>query len=830
MDRKVNWVEDLLQDLRYAFRTLLKSPGFAAVTVLTLALGIGANTTIFSAINAVLLEPLPFRQPEKVVSLWETESAPGSFPLTGPDYLEWRSQNKTFEDMSLYSWENRYNVSASDGADSALVVRTQANFFELLGIRSQLGRTFAKGEDQNGGSRVVVLSNGYWKKHFDGRHDALDKPLVLNSETYTVIGVLPSWYSLPGRSDLWIPLDMSTDKVGGQGSHQWKALGLLKSGVKLAQARADLQVISDRLAKLYPGNNRDVNPIVKPMREDLVGNFQAQLWILFGAVTLVLVIGCANVANLLLARATGRRREIAVRTALGAGRGRLVRQLLTESVLLSLLGGGLGLAIAFGGVAELRNLLPATVPQPNPIAVGFVPLAFTFGTCLVVGILFGLAPAVESVGVASTEALKSKGAVAAGGSHRGHWLRDTLVAGEIALSLALLAGAGLLLRTFANLRATDVGVRGDHVLTANVRLAHDKYTTFRQGQKFYGQLLQKIQAAPGVQAAAITSKLPLLGGNNTYITIPGRQTAEMTGPLVELTSFSGDYFRSFGIPLLSGREFRAEDHELTAKFMREIIAAKTDEEGKAVAKKYVLAAAINQTMARTFWPKEDAVGKIFENFVEFQVVGVVGDVKQQTLRGPAMPETYFPLAWDLSEPSRPFSVVVQSTGPPERLTGTVRSVVQSLDSSLALMDVKTMPQIMQESMTDIRYEAGFLGGMALLALILAAVGTYGVMSYVVGQRTNEIGIRMALGASRLHIVGMVLRQAGKLIGIGIFLGLAGSAGGARLMKALLVGVKPVDSATYTGVSVLLAVVALAACYLPVRRAMRVDPMVALRDE
>jgi putative ABC transport system permease protein len=831
MTRKAGCLEDLAQDFRYACRTLLKSQGFAAVAVLTLALGIGANTAIFSVIDAVLLKPLPFRQPQNIVALWETESSPGSFPLTGPDYLEWRSQNSTFEDMSLYAWQNQYNVSAAGGADSALVVvRTQANFFDLLGVHAQLGRTFAKDEDQNGGSHVVILSNAYWKKHFGGQRDAIGKSLILNSEKYMVIGVLPPWYSVPGRSDLWIPLDMSKDKIGGRGTHQWKALGRLKNGTTPARARADLQVIADRLAKLYPDNNRDVNPIVTPMRDDLVGNFQSQLWILFGAVALVLVIACANVANLLLARATGRRREIAVRTALGAGRGRLVRQLLTESVLLSLLGGVLGVAIAFAGVAALRNLLPPIVPQPNPIAVGIVPLAFTFGTCLVVGILFGLAPAVQSIGVTSAEALKSKGTAGAGAVSRGHWVRNALVTGEMALSLALLIGAGLLLRTFSYLRATDVGVRGEHVLTASVKLPHSKYKTFEQGREFYDQLLQRLQAAPGIQAAAITSKLPLLGGNNGYITIPGQPSDKMTGPLVEFTSMSGDYFRALGIPLLSGREFRPEDLELMAKFMREVIPTKTDEEGMAVAKKYVLPALVNQTMASTFWPKQDAVGKVFEDFVTFQIVGVVGDVKQQTLREPAMPEAYFPLAWDLSEPSRRFSIVVQSAGPPEKVTGAVRSSVQSLDGTLALMAVKTMSQIQQESMTDTQYEAGFLSGMAMLALLLAAVGTYGVMSYIVGQRTNEIGIRMALGAGRGHIVTMVLRQAGTLVGIGIILGLIGAAGGAQLMKALLFGVKPVDATIYANVAVLLTFVALASCYLPVRRAMRVDPMVALRDE
>jgi predicted permease len=607
-------------------------------------------------------------------------------------------------------------------------------------------------------------------------------------------------------------------------------MGRVKDGVSIGQARADLRTIAEQIEKQFPDTNRNVDAIVTPMREGLVGSFQTQLWILFGSVALVLMIACANVANLLLARATSRRREVAVRSALGAGRGRLVRQLLTESVLLSLLGGLLGVVIAYAGVAALRGLLPDTVPQPNPIRVGIVPLLFTFGTCLVVGILFGLAPAVQSAGVMSTEALKSRGAVSGGATRRGHWLRDTLVASEIALSLTLLIGAGLLLRTFANLRATDVGVRGEHVLTSSLRLPRNKYKTFDQAREFYAQLLQRLQTAPGVKAAAITTKLPLLGGNNGYITIPGQQTESMTGPLVENTSIAGDYFRALGIPLLAGREFQPADSELLAKLLRELQLAKTNEESKAIAQKYVLSAVINQTMAKTFWPKESAVGKVFEKFVKFQVVGVVGDVKQTRLREEAMPEVYYPLEWDLDDPNRPYSIVVQSAGPPESLTNTVRGTVQAMDAGLALMSVRTMPQIVDESMTDTKYETSLLGGMAALALLLAAVGTYGVMSYVVGQRTNEIGIRMALGAGRGKILVMVLRQAGTLVGIGIAIGLVGAAGGTRLMKGLLVGVQPVDPGVYSSVAALLAAVALAACYLPIRRAMRVDPMVALRDE
>src|ERR1700676_883601 len=828
--RKANWIEDLLQDIRYAARMLVSSPGFTAVALLTLALGIGANTAIFSVVDAVLLKPLPFRQPQNVVALWETESAPGSFPLNGGDYLDWREQNKTFEDMTLYSWPNSANMSAKDTSDGAAIIRAQANFFSLLGVPAQIGRTFATGEDQNGGSHVAILSDAFWKKQFGARSDIVSGTLRLNGEPYTVIGVMPAWYRMQ-TADLWVPLDMAKDKLGPHGNHQWRAIGRVKTGVTLAQARADLHSIAQGLEKQYPENNRNVDAIVKPMKEDLIGDFSSQVLILFGAVALVLLIACANVANLLLGRSTSRRREIAVRNALGAGRGRLVRQMLTESLLLSLVGGMLGVAIAYVGVTILRSLLPATIPQPNPITVGLLPLLFTLVISLFVGVLFGFVPAMQSSSVESTEALKPKGMAGDSASKRGQWLRDALVVGELALSLSLLIGAGLLLRTFANLRSTDTGVRGAGVLTASVLLPAKKYETFDQGRAFYLQLLEKLQTAPGIRAAAITTKLPMRGGNNGYIKIPGLQEEEMSGPLVETTSVRGEYFKAFGIPLRAGREFQAQDYELTARFMREFIATKAPEDRNALAKKYELPAIINQTMARTFWPKQEAVGKVFENFIVFRVIGVVGDVKQQELRSAAMPEAYYPLEWDLNNPNIPYSIVVQgSAGGGEALTGTVRSAVRSMDDGLAVMYVRTMPQIIAESMLGTQYEAGLLGTMAILALILAAVGTYGVMSYIVGRRTNEIGIRMALGAARPQIVGMVLRQAGTLVLLGIVIGLLGAAAGARLMQGLLVGVKPVDPLTYGSLAGVLAGVALLACLLPVRRAMRVDPMVALRYE
>jgi predicted permease len=828
--RKANWIHDFEQDLRYAGRVLRKSPGFAVIAMVTLALGIGANTAIFSVVNATLLKPLPFRNPEKVVALWQTESAPGSYPLTGEDYLDWKSQNHTFDGMSLFSWPTSATTAVGGAPEGATLVSTEANFFSLLGVYPQIGRTFADGEDQNGGRHVVILSYGFWKTRFGAAGDVLGKFVSLNREEYTVIGVMPAWYRMPATADLWVPLDMSKKNLGTRGGHRWRAFGRVKKGVTIVQARADLQALAEGYEKQFPDTNRNVDAIVTPMREELIGDFSAQILIMFGAVGLVLLIACANVANLLLARSTSRRREIAVRSALGAGRGRLARQLLTESILLSLAGGVLGVAIAFGGIGTLRAALPDTVPQPNPVAVDLGPLFFTFVVCIGVGTLFGLAPAVQSATVSSTEALKSRGAVGADGSAKGQWLRNFLVGGEIALSLALLAGAGLLLRTFSHLRSTDIGVRGANVLTVSVRLPEKQYKTLDQGMAFYGQVVESLQKSPGVVAAAVTTKLPLEGGQNGYVTIPGQQVDKMTGPLVEWSSVSTDYFRAMGIPLREGRELTGDDSEATAKDVREITAAKDDAERQALVARYVIPAVINQTMAKTFWPKQSAIGKLFENFAQYRVVGVVGDVKQQRVRDAAMPEAYLSLPWELADPSRPFALVVKSAGTPESLTSTVRGVVQSMDPNLALFRVRTMPQIVAESMQDTSYEAALLGTMAILALVLASVGTYGVMSYVVGQRTNEIGIRMALGAQPVEIMGMILRQVLSVVGAGICVGLLAAVAVAQIMKRLLVGVAPFDAVTYLAVAVVLTVVALLACCVPVRRAMRVDPVLALRYE
>ncbi|HEX8838345.1 MAG TPA: ABC transporter permease [Candidatus Acidoferrum sp.] len=828
--RRVNWFKDGVQDLHYAARTLLRNSGFALIAMVTPALGIGANTAIFSVVHTTLLQPLPYDHPEQLVELRQTESAPGDYPLTGEDYLDWRAQNSTFRDMGLYSWPISMNASGDDAPEAVSVISTQANFLQLLGVFPQIGRTFSTGEDRKGADRTVLLSDAFWKAHFGGRRDALGKTLELNSNPYIIIGVMPAWFRGPGDADLWVPLDMSLETIGRRGSHSWRGIGRLKAGVTLEQARADLRAIAERLEKQFPDSNRNVDAVVIPMREWLVGGFRDQLWIMFGAVGLVLLIACANVANLLLARSTSRRREIAVRIALGVGRVRLLRQLLTESLLLSLLGGLIGIVVAYTSVSLLRGVLTDVLPQPNPLRVGLAPLAFTFLVCVAAGVLFGLAPAVQSSSVESSDDLKSRGSLHSGATRRGNWIRNTLVAGEIALSLALLTSAALLLRTFENLRSTNLGIQPDPVLTAAVKLPAVRYKTLDQSWAFYDRLMDKITASPDVRAAALTCKLPLRGGMNGYITIPGKQTESQTGPLVESSYISPGYFRAMGIPLLAGRNFNRADLEDTTKPLREMTASMSQAEAEAVRKKYVLPSVINETMARTFWPGENVLGKIFEHGYTFRIIGVVGDANQGSPRGIAMPEAYYGLPMLLDTPGWPFNVVVQSSRAPESLVGAVRAAAASLDKSLALFHVRTMPQIIAESVTTTQYETVLLLSMAGLAVLLAAVGTYGVMSYVVGQRTNEIGIRMALGAGPVEILAMVLRQAFLLVMIGIVVGWGGAAGAAKAIESLLFHVPPFDPLTYASVSGMLAVVALGACWIPVCRAMRVDPMVALRDE
>jgi putative ABC transport system permease protein len=828
------WLERIAQDVRYGLRMMRRSPGFTMVAVLTLALGIGATTAIFSVVDAVLLRPLPFRAPGQLVQLWETERAPGSYPLAGADYIDWRAQNQSFEDMAVYTFQESYIASGAGEPERAAVVETQANFFSMLGVQPMMGRTFLPGEDQEGRNHVALLSYGFWQRDFGGDQSALDKSVSLNGERYDVVGVMPAWYKNPGGADVWVPIDASAKNLGPRGSHHLQVLGRIKSGITVEQARADLKTVAARLEKQYPGNNSNISAVVVPLREQLVGSSRTQLWVMFGAVTLVLLIACVNVANLLLARSASRTREIAMRAALGAGRSRVIRQLLTESVLLSTCGAIPGIGLAYLCVAWLRSAKGVPVAQPNPIAVEPVVLLFALAVTVATGILFGLMPALRTSRVSLSEVLNSGGRMAPTSTTRERLVRDGLVTVEIALSLLLLAGAGLLMRTFSNLRHVDVGVHADKVLTGTVALPYSRYATLEAQNAFCRQLVDRLDAAPGFHGAAVASELPLQGGQNGYVAIEGRSDGSSAKQLVEWNRVTPDYFRVMGIPLMSGRTLSEADEEATTAAAAKILASMTSDAAlKGSTMKFELAAVINQTMARTFWPDQDATGKAFITFngmITNRVIGIVGDTQPFALGRPPMPQAYFGLAFALGPNPQPLNVAVLGTGEPATLANTLRSTVQSLDSSLAVFNVATIPEIISSSMTTTTYQTFLLGIFAALALLLAWVGIYGVLSYVVTQRTNEIGIRMALGAGRGNVLWMILRQGLVLTIAGIGVGVAGAYALTRLLGTLLYGVKPTDPATFAAVSVVMAAVAMLACLVPVWRATRVDPMVALRYE
>ena len=822
-----------MKDVRYALRAMRMAPGFAAVAVLTLALGIGANTAIFSVVHAVLLKPLPFPHPEQLVELWETEPVPGNYPLSDQDFLDWRAQNRTFADMAAYGFRVPRNASSEGRAEQVVSLSTQANFFEVLGVQPELGRAFAAGEDVKGRNQIAVLSNAFWKEKFGGRADALGASLLLDGETYTVIGVMPAWFSQPGKADVWIPRDASPDKVNGRGSHYLRAVGRLKDGVTVAQAKADLQGIAGGIAKQFPKTNTGETAIVVPLHTDLTGDSSKALWIAFGAVALVLLIACANFANLLLARSLGRRREMALRGAIGASRGRLVRQLLTESLLLAIAGGVAGAFLAYGGLSWLQTLNGIQVTAPNPVELDLAVLGFCFAVSAMVGILVGLAPAFQASRVNLMDALKTRTGVSGGAGRP--WMRDALVASEIALSLALLTGAGLLLRTFTNMRKVDVGVRRDHVLTAAL-IAPDKgYSTVDEGTVFSAKFLEKLKSEPGILDAALNGMPPLESGSNGFITVDGAPVVEgYSGPLVVQNQITPDYFHAMGMHLIEGRGLNEEDEQLATEAWRKVAplsAAHKDDEAIKETGKFMSVAVISKEMAQQFWPGQDALGKGFHTGAQgFRVVGVVADTRNSGLRQAPMAAMYVPLVYNFGYGGFYLSVSALTGGKPEAAESSMRRALASVDSTLALAQVRTIPQVVAEGMADTNDEALLMGVLAGLAVLLAAVGTYGVMSYVVSQRTNEIGIRMALGAQKENVMSMVMGQGGVLIGVGVVGGLVLAVVGARLMKDLLFGVAAFDVLTYAGVAVMLGVVGAVACLVPAGRAMRVSPMEALREE
>jgi putative ABC transport system permease protein len=825
-----NGLENSAQDVRYGLRQLRRNPGFTAVAVLTLALGIGANTAIFSVVNAVLLEPLPFHEPSRLVELHVTESAPGKYPLTGPDYLEWQAQNRTLAATSLYAWPSLENLSLTGEVVPAAVGSVQANFFTTVGVQPLLGRTFAKGEDVAGSNRVAVLSYSIWQQ-LGGQHDMIGKNLELSGQSFTVIGVMPRWFTLGYGFDVWTPLDMSAKNLGAHGSHRWLAFARLKPGVTAAQAAVDLTGIEERLGKLYPDNDAGVKAVVTPLQEDLRSGSRGQLLILLAAVAFLLLIACANIAGLMLARATSRSHEMALRAALGANRWRLARQLLTESVLLALAGGVSALAGAYWIVRHVQNAPSLPIPRLHPIAVDFRVLLFAFAASIFVGILFGLAPALQASDAHLVEGLKSGSKVVFGSAGGRQALRGALVVGEIAISLALLVGAGLLLRTFAAMRDADIGVERQGLLTMGLSLPGIRYPNGEQRRAFLDSLLAKVRHTPGVTFAALSSEIPLEGGSNGYITVPGNNNPEFEKQLVEMNNISQDYFQTYGTPFLRGRDFTPEDMQRAAETGAKLWAAFTAHQDlKSLPPGLIFPAIINRAMADTFWPHQNPIGKVFKTGpIGNEVIGVVGDVNEWDITKKAFPEAYLPLSAAL-EYLGESHLALRTSVAPRSVLDAIRRDVAALDSSLALAHTRTMEQVVSDHMRETSLQTILLGLFAALALVLAVTGIYGVMAYLVACRRREFGIRMALGAKRRDVLGLVVKQGLKLIVIGVGIGIAGALALTRFLSSLLYGVKPTDPLTFIAVSLILITVALLASYIPARRATKVDPVVALRYE
>jgi putative ABC transport system permease protein len=819
-----------LLDLRYAFRNLRNARGFALVATTTLAIGIGANTAIFSIIDTVLLRPLPYVNPSQLVRLNETESAPGRYPFAGPDFVDWKAQNSTFQDMTLFTWPTDMNLSAGEQPEHIEALPTEANFFTLLAVRPLLGRTWAADEDRRGKDDVVILSYALWNSRFAGDPHAVGQSVELNSRKYTIVGVMPASFRFPFQSQVWIPQVMDEKALGHRGNHWANAIGRMKPGVTVKAALADLKLVASRLEKQYPDSNSKIGAVVTSLQEDMVGNSRDSLFMMLGAVGLVLLIACANVANLLLSRAMARQKEVAIRSALGASRARLLGQLLTESLLLSLAGGAFGLLLAWGIVSLFSNAKSYSLPQFNAVQVNPTVLAFTFALAIVTGLVFGIFPALHMSRPDLHEELKGGAGSSISPGRRRRFTSNVLVVAEIALSLMLLVSAGLLLKDFARMRSLDIGVRRDGVWTAAVMLPQAGYKTGRQKYDFSEALLEQARRIGGADAVALSDHLPLEGGSNYYVKLRG-QTSEESNQLVEMHAASPDYFRAMGVSLLQGRVFTGADIRKALAYDMQLdpIWESNATPPADLTDGIVYPCVINESMARFFWPNESPLGKMFSQGSDHgpwrQVIGVVSDVREWSLTHKAVPEVYDPF----DGRSRQF-LVVHTSLPASAVTPEARRALAQVDASLPLYSIRSMDQVVASQAQGQEFLSMLVGSFAGLAVLLAAIGIYGVLSYLVTQRTREIGIRMSLGASRARVLGELLRDGMTLALLGLGAGAGGAFAAGRILASLLHEVKPGDPLIFAATALLLAAVALLACYLPARRAARLDPMKALRYE
>jgi putative ABC transport system permease protein len=810
--RMGQFIETTWRDIRFGVRALVHSPIFTVVTVLSLALGIGANTAIFSVVNGLLLRPLPYPESEQIVDVWHTppqQSFPGldRFSVSPANYLDWKAQSNAFEQMAIYTYTG-LSLSTSNDPLPLIGAAVSSDFFSVLRTNAMQGRTFTPDEEQPGRDQVVVISHGLWQRAFGANPNIVGQTLTLNSRSFTVVGIMPAGFQLPREADLWVPLAWDDKERQTRSIHDYIVIARLKQNVSLPQAQAEMSTISTRLEQQYPEENSGWGAVVIPLREDLVGDIRTALLVLFSAVGFVLLIACANVANLMLARGANRQKEIAVRIALGAGRARLVRQLLTESVLLAVTGGVLGLLLAVWGSRMLVRL--GSLPNSGDIGIDTWALGFTLLVSFAAGIIIGIVPALQFTKSSLSETLK-QGSGRTGGSPMKQHTRKALVVSEVALSLVLLIGAGLMIRSFWKLQNVDPGFDTSNALTMSVALTPIRYSEPHQQLAFLDRAMEQIRAVPGVVSVGTTTTIPLAGGGSTQpFSIEGRPTGTIAEqPMAQTRYISPDYFKAIGIPLRQGRFFSDQDRDNSVPVI-----------------------IISEAMARRFWPGENPIGKrLTPSFHSKEgareIVGVVGDVKARGLDSDASTMMYLPY----KQAPRPFmSFVVRTSSNPESLVQPVSRAIYSIDKEQALTDVQTMDQVLMQSLSDRRFNMTLLLTFAGVALVLAAVGVYGVMNYTVTLRRRELGIRMALGAKASDVLRLVLRQGLTLTLIGVGAGLISAYALTRLMASLLYGVTATDYLTFASVSAVLIVVGLVASFVPARRATKVDPTIALRTE
>ncbi len=798
-------VSTIVQDLRYGLRMLARNPGFTLVAVLTLALGIGANTAIFSAINALLLNPYPFPQPERIVSV-DARHVSGKNGGAGyRDFLDWREQNTVFEEMAIVPWPGAYTLTGQAEPQRIVGGATTAGFLRVLGIQPVLGRFFSPEEDRPHAARVAVLTYTAWQRRFAGKRDVLGRTMQLDGEPFTIIGVLPSGFAFPGVRTCEFLTALQQGPGGSRMQHQYDVVARLKPGISIERAQSAMATIASRLEQEYPATNKGWRLIVRPLSEEIAQEARTPILILFAAVLFVLLLACANIAGLQLARASGRAREIAIRAAMGASRWRLVRQTLAESLLLALAGGGLGLVVALWLMDVLRVAAPEDFALDATLGINAPVLGFALVSSVLTGIMFGLAPAVLGSKTDLNAAIKGHTDIWSGARSRGQFLSG-LIAAEVALSLVLLVGAGLLIKSFVTVLHLDTGLRIEHVLTFELDPPYAKYSSPERITSFYEDLISRLRAIPGVDTAAAVDTLPMTGEySGGPILIEGRpKPSDWMDMEAEYNSSTPGFFRAMGIPILRGRDF--DEHDTATSLP---------------------VAIINNAFVRRYFPDEDPVGRRVKVDNWRTIIGVVASYKHQQPMRVGVPMVYAPhtqwTAWWLW-------IVVRATGDPAKLVAIARDTVRSIDRDVPVLKIRTMRQVVADSLLEPRLLMSFVAGFAGFALLLAAIGIYGIVAYSVRQRMHEMGVRVVLGASYGDLLRLVLRKGAWLAGVGVLIGIPVAMAASRLIGSRLYGISPRDIEVFVGVPVLLLLAALAASYLPAHRAARVDPMVALRYE